>query len=79
MPSITLTFDIDDIPMLQDVKDGSPIKLRAEGKVDTKDGNSVVVDFSTFDMETENQADKELKNLNRQDIQESIKSGDSFF
>jgi len=80
VPSITLTFSIDDLPVLENVKDGSPIKLKAEGRVDTKDGKAVVIDFSQFDMESENQADKELKTLTRQDkFEESAKSGDSFF
>ena len=83
MPSLTQTYEIDDLPILEKVKDGSPVKLVAVGKVSSKDGNSVVIDWSQFDLETENRADKELKTLthqNEKDEQnENIKSGDSFF
>lgn len=57
-----MTIQKGDIPEVDGLESGAPIKVRAEGKV-TWNGDMGTISFDTFDVETENQADKEYRKL----------------
>jgi hypothetical protein len=80
MAEVTLNLEKDEIPKLENVKENDPIKITAEGKASSVDGRVVVVDFTRFDVETRNEADRELEKLNKKEDQptENTNEEDSF-
>lgn len=60
--SETISFGLDDFPQI-DVREGSPVSIKIEGKVVSRSGNAVEVEVSTKDVQTENKADKEYREL----------------
>ena len=69
-------------PELDDLKDGSPLKIRAEAEIEWFGGKQGVIRFLTFDIETENAATKAYNEMRKQpysmESQESGNEEDTF-
>ena len=58
----TIQFGLDDMPEL-DKPDGTPVKISLEGKIVSRSGNSVEVEVTSKDVQTEKAVDKEYRAL----------------
>ena len=56
-------LSVKNYPELAEAQEGSPISGRFEGRIKTVDGDRRVIEFAKVDIETENGADKELRNI----------------
>ena len=63
-----LAFSKAQYPELEGLKDGSPIKVRCEGTISSSDGDMVYITPTSCEFETEGQADREMKEMSKQQI-----------
>ena len=70
-----LGFSKTQYPELEGLKEGASVKVRCEGTISSSDGDMVYITPTTCEFETEGQADREMKEMSKQQIPAS--SGNS--